>query len=96
MFYLSSKLMTVSLQGTVDLIPMCPLFRGSTVLQGTVDLIPICLLFRGSTVLQGSRPNPIVSCSSVCRPITKEMEGGLPLNPGRGCFNYNPVTVSKL
>ena len=42
------------IQGTVDLIPMCPLFRGSTVLQGTVDLIPMCPLFRGSTVLQGT------------------------------------------
>ena len=51
---LISEIRTASLQGTVDLIPMCPLFRGSTVLQGTVDLIPMCPLFRGSTVLQGT------------------------------------------
>ena len=36
------------------MIPMFPLFRGSTVLQGTVNLIPVCPLFRGSTVLQGT------------------------------------------
>ena len=28
---------------TVDLILMCPLFRGPTVLQGTADLITMCL-----------------------------------------------------
>ena len=44
----------VLLYRTLDLIPMCPLFRGSTVLQVTVDLIPMCPLFRGSTVLQGT------------------------------------------
>ena len=46
---LTSEIRTASLQ---DLIPMCPLFRCSTVLQGTVDLIPMCPLFRGSTVGQ--------------------------------------------
>ena len=51
---LSSEIRTASLQGTVDLIPICPLFRGPTVLQGTVDLIPMCPLFRGFTVLQGT------------------------------------------
>ena len=51
---LTSEIRTASLQGTVDLIPMCPLFRGSSILQGTVDLIPMCPLFRGSTVLQGT------------------------------------------
>ena len=54
LLHIVENLMTAFLQGTVDLIPMCPLFRGSTVLQGTVDLIPMCPLFRGSTVLQGT------------------------------------------
>ena len=30
-YILASEIRTASLQGTVDLIPMCPLFRGSTV-----------------------------------------------------------------
>ena len=56
----TSEIRTAYLQGTVVLIPMCPLFRGSAVsfcaeirkvsLQGTVDLIPMCPLFRDSTV----------------------------------------------